>query len=108
MTMLTQIFSKYISKIKGHDYHIDGRIPASYLLGLSVSHMLMKFRGWACNIRSKGIPFIGYHVKIKAKSKIVMGYGVSIGHNCYIDALSTDGIEFGNNVSVGPNTKIEC
>src|SRR5947207_12871643 len=104
--MLTQIFSKYISRIKGHDYQIDSRIPASYLLGLSLTYMLMKLRGSFCNIRFRGTPFIGQGVRIKAKSKISMGFGVSIGNNCYIDALSTDGIQFGNNVSVGPNTKI--
>ena len=108
MTMFTQIFSKYISRIKGHDYQIDNRIPASYLLGLSLSHILMKLRGSFCNIHFKGTPFIGQGVRIKAKSKISMGYGVLIGHSCYIDALSRDGIQFGNNVSVGPNTKIEC
>ena len=33
---------------------------------------------------------------------------MSINNRCYIDALSINGIELGNNVSVGPNTKIEC
>jgi acetyltransferase-like isoleucine patch superfamily enzyme len=70
--------------------------------------MMMKFRGWFWGLHSKGTPFIGKGVKLKAKSKIIIGYGVSINDFCYIDALSIEGIEFGNNVSVGPDTKIEC
>jgi acetyltransferase-like isoleucine patch superfamily enzyme len=106
--MLAQTLSKYISKIKGEDYRVDHRIPNSYLLNLSISRILMKIRGWLSGLNSKGIPFIGRRVIIKAKSKISMGHGVSINNNCYVDALSVDGIRLGNNVSVGPNTKIEC
>lgn len=37
-----------------------------------------------------------------------MGNGVTIGNGCYVDALSVEGITLGNNVSMGPRTKIEC
>lgn len=33
---------------------------------------------------------------------------LTIDRNCYIDALSTEGLSFGNNVSIGKNTTIEC
>ncbi len=33
---------------------------------------------------------------------------LSIDRHCYIDALSVEGIYFGNNVSIGKNTTIEC
>lgn len=106
--MLSQTLSKYISKIKGQEYHIDDRIPFAYLLRLSISRVMMKFRGWYSGIKYRGIPFIGSGVTIKARSKMSFGSGVTIGNGCFIDALSTDGIHFGNNVSVGPDTKIEC
>ena len=107
-TMRTDIFSKYISKIKGEDYEVDSRIPVSYLLGIGLNHIIMKARGWLCNIKGKGVPFIGHGVRIKAKSKITLGNGVLIRHHCYIDALSTNGVELGDDVSMGPRTKIEC
>lgn len=106
--MLAKVLSRYITKIKGQDYQIDGRIPGSYLFRLSMSRAWMKLRGWLAGLSCKGAPFIGSGVRIKAKSKISMGSGVSIGNNCYIDALSVEGIHLGNNVSVGANTKIEC
>lgn len=106
--MLAQTLSKYISRIKGEKYQVDSRIPDSYLLNISVARIMMKIRGWLRGLNCKGIPFIGHSVIIKAKSKIRLGYGVSINNRCYIDALSINGIELGNNVSVGPNTKIEC
>jgi acetyltransferase-like isoleucine patch superfamily enzyme len=106
--MLTKALSKYISKIKGQDYEIDNRIPHSYLLSLSIGRAIMKVRGWLSGLHCKGTPFIGRRVTLKTKSKINIGYGVSINNHCYIDALSIDGIQLGNNVSLGPNTKIEC
>jgi acetyltransferase-like isoleucine patch superfamily enzyme len=106
--MLAQTLSKYISKMKGQDYQIDDRIPSAYLFNLSLSRIKMKIRGWLSGLHCKSTPFIGNGVKLKAKSKMYVGSGVSINNHCYIDALSIEGIQFGNNVSVGPNTKIEC
>lgn len=106
--MLAKLLSKYISKLKGQEYQIDERIPSSYLLSLSTKRLTMKIRGLFSGIKSKSTPFIGKGVTIKARSKFSMGYGVSVGDGCYIDALSADGILFGDNVSVGPKTKIEC
>jgi acetyltransferase-like isoleucine patch superfamily enzyme len=106
--MLVKLLSNYISRVKGHDYQIDSRIPSSYLFSLIITRISMKLRGMISGLRSKGSPFIGSGVCIKAKSKMVIGNGVTIGPGCYIDALSTEGIRFGDNVSVGANTKIEC
>jgi acetyltransferase-like isoleucine patch superfamily enzyme len=107
--MLSQIANKYISKLKGNDYRIDPRIPGTYLIVLIWGRILMKLRGYFSFIKhAAGTPFIGMSVTLKARSKITIGKGVSIGHKCYIDALSVDGILLGNNVSIGNNTKIEC
>lgn len=37
-----------------------------------------------------------------------MGKNLNIDRDCYIDALSINGIQLGDNVSVGKNTTIEC
>lgn len=106
--MLSKALSKYITRLKGQEYQIDPRIPASYLLSLMVNRLIMKCRGKLSGIRYQASPFIGRRVTLKTRSKFIIGSGVSIDAGCYIDALSTEGIQFGNNVSVGRNTIIEC
>lgn len=39
---------------------------------------------------------------------IMVGKGLSIARHCNIDALSTDGIRLGDNVSLGKYTCVEC
>ena len=97
-----------ISKLKGEEYRIDERIPSAYLLKLSMSRIMMLLRGRLSGISNTGMFFIGNNVVLKAGKNIRCGKGVTIGDRVYIDALSADGIFFGNNVSVGPGTRIEC
>lgn len=52
--------------------------------------------------------FVHHSSTIKCPSKIITRGNLSIDRHCYIDALSVDGICFGNNVSIGKNTTIEC
>ena len=52
--------------------------------------------------------FVHPTAKIKCKSKIKYGKNLSIDRNCYIDALSLEGIVMGTNVSIGKSTCIEC
>ncbi len=106
--MLVNIINKRLRKLKGDNYQLDKRIPNAYLVKVIITRLIMKLRGLASRINYEGIPFIGRGVFINGSSKIKIGKGVSIGNRCLIDALSTDGIIFGNNVSVGRNTIIEC
>jgi len=98
----------YIKKIKKEQYEIDSNIPSSYLVLLAIRRFYMLLKGSLSFINKKGILFIGHHVEIKSRSKISIGYGVTIDDYCYIDALSKEGIVLGNNVSVGKRTVIEC
>jgi acetyltransferase-like isoleucine patch superfamily enzyme len=106
--MLAKLLGRYISQAKGQKYEIDNRIPDDYLFKLVVERIFMKIRGITRGLRYKTVPYIGRRVTLRAKSKISFGSGNSIGHNCYIDALSVDGISFGDHVSLGRNSKIEC
>ncbi|MBO9572262.1 MAG: hypothetical protein DI539_28225 [Flavobacterium psychrophilum] len=106
--MLRKLINTYISKIKKEPYNIDASIPTSYLYGFVFSRVIMLLRGKIRFIGRRQTPFVGSSVTLKAKSLFKMGYGVTIGNGCYIDALSVEGIQFGNNVSIGPRTKIEC
>ena len=97
-----------IKNLKGEDYSLDKRIPLSYLLRLALSRLMMAARGGISGVKHTGFLFIAGHVTIKASSLFRTGRNVSIDKGCFIDALSTDGLVFGNNVSMGKNVRIEC
>jgi acetyltransferase-like isoleucine patch superfamily enzyme len=106
--MFRKQLNAYISKLKGNSYQLDERIPDSYLFWIVYGRAIMKCRGFFCGFHHGSIPFIGRSVKIKAKSKLRAGKNLSIGNGCFIDALSVEGINLGDNVSIGRNTIIEC
>ncbi|PWT79245.1 MAG: hypothetical protein C5B59_00045 [Bacteroidetes bacterium] len=106
--MLKNFLNNYITRLKGDDYIIDDRVPGFYLINLVSDRVVMKVRGFFSGIKSANTAFIGKRVKIKVASKLRAGKNLSIGTNCYIDALSENGILLGDNVSIGRNTIIEC
>ena len=55
-------------------------------------------------IKSKGLIFLGSRTKISFKHKISLGENVIIDDNVYINALSENGINFGNNVTITRNS----
>jgi acetyltransferase-like isoleucine patch superfamily enzyme len=106
--MIASLVSYIISTIKGEDWKLSREIPSSYLVSLSVGKFLMLLRGYLCFFRFKKVILIGSNTIIKCKSKIYVYKNIQIGNGCYIDALSIAGIQFGNNVSIGKSTTIEC
>jgi len=105
---MRRIANSIIKKLKGRDYNLDERIPLSYLIQLIFSRTMMAIRGGVSRVNHKGYLFIAPGVTIKTRSKLKVGHTTSIGKGCFIDALSTDGVIFGNNVSMGKNVRIEC
>jgi acetyltransferase-like isoleucine patch superfamily enzyme len=106
--MLHKIINLLLGKIRGNGYKIDPNIPISYLLRIMTERVIMLIRGFLSFVNSKGILFVGSGVKIKGKKLIHFGRGISIDDACYIDAVSTEGIRFGDGVSMGKRTVIEC
>lgn len=107
MSFLHNTLSAFVSKIKGEKFVLDKNIPISYLLSF--------FSQKACNLivgmlklHRIGKYFVHPTSKIKCTAKIHSGQNLNIDRRCYIDALSINGIQFGNNVSIGKNTTIEC
>jgi acetyltransferase-like isoleucine patch superfamily enzyme len=105
---MRKMLNKILSRSKGSFYEIDSNVPISYLFYLTLCRSIMLCRGFFSRIKNGGLFFIGRGVTIKARSKITVGRLVTINHGCYIDALSTDGIFFGDNVSLGKRITIEC
>jgi acetyltransferase-like isoleucine patch superfamily enzyme len=56
--------------------------------------------------KSKGLLFIGKRVKIKHAYYIIAGRNLILEDNTYINAISEEGIKFGDNVSIGRNSII--
>lgn len=103
------ILNYIVRKIKGEDFIINNNVPIYYIFNFIFNRIVMMLRGVLLfNINRKGFFFVGRNVILKCKSKIILGKNVSFDRNCYIDALSINGINFGDNVSVGKNTTIEC
>jgi acetyltransferase-like isoleucine patch superfamily enzyme len=106
---MNNILNYFIRRIKGEDFILNTNIPFLYIVGFVLNRILMLLRGLLFfNIKNGGFFFLGCNVVLKCKSKMVFGKNITFDRNCYIDALSEHGIEFGNNVSVGKNTTIEC
>jgi acetyltransferase-like isoleucine patch superfamily enzyme len=106
--MVNRIFSKVVSKLRGEEWTLSEEIPLSYVLSLFSTRYLMLLRGFLSFFTLKKFVFIGSGTIIKCKGKIKIEKNLQIDRNCYIDALSKNGIEFGRNVSIGKNTTIEC
>lgn len=105
---MNNIVNKLLQKLKGESYSLDARIPSMYIIKLILSRLVMLIRGFFTFCKNDGFFFLDRHTVIKAKKLIRLGRSVSVGRNCYIDALSLNGIQIGNNVSIGKNTTIEC
>jgi acetyltransferase-like isoleucine patch superfamily enzyme len=97
-----------LSKIKGRTFEIDKDIPLMYLISLIINRGIMLIRGSLTFCKHGSFFFRDKKTTLKCKSKIRLGKGVTIARNCYIDALSREGIILGNHVSIGKNTTIEC
>jgi acetyltransferase-like isoleucine patch superfamily enzyme len=109
--MLRKYLSKKVSKIKGESYQIDNHISFRDLLSIVHERIFMKIRGFLSKPyfkKSQGSLFIGKRVTIKHKKSISLGSNVTIKDNCYINALSIEGVFIGNNFSLGRSSIIEC
>lgn len=106
--MLNRLLSACASRIKGDEYRLDTRIPDGYLLGVAVARITMRLRGFMRFPIRTTHPFIGKRVTLRAKSGMSFGAGVTLADGSLVDALSIRGVRFGDNVSIGRNTRIEC
>ena len=102
-----RIWNRIITKFKGEEFLLDRRIPMTYLGGFIFQRLVMLIVGIIKMRRIRRI-FVHPSSIIRCKSKIHYGMNLTIDRSCYIDALSVDGLSFGNNVSIGKYTTIEC
>lgn len=107
MGFLHKTLSMFVTRIKGEPFVLDSNIPVGYLLSFFFHKACYLFVGMM-KFRRTGKFFVHPTSKMKCVSKITVGKNLNIDRQCYIDALSVDGIRFGSNVSIGKNTTVEC
>jgi acetyltransferase-like isoleucine patch superfamily enzyme len=101
-----------INKIKkSSDYEIDQGVSAYLLINVLIRRGIYFLRGLFYKLtlaRSKGYLFIGSHVSLRYSKLISVGQGVTIDDYVVIDALSKNGVNIDDNVSIGRGTIIQC
>lgn len=102
--------NRITNKILKRELPISRDLPLAYLLGIIWERGIMLLRGTIISLffAKRGTPiFIGKKAKIKCKNKISVGNCVSFLDYVVIDALSIEGMSFGNNVSIGLRSMIK-
>lgn len=100
-----KLFNIIATKILGKNVHYDANIPIGYMLRIFGSKFICMLYGMI-RLGTLKPAFVHPTAVIKGCSMIRFGRNLNIERNCYIDALSKDGLIMGNNVSVGYNTFI--
>lgn len=93
------------SKVKGREFIIDQHVGDAYLLWFAWSYCIRLLRGM---LRLRALILIGRNTKLLASRQLKFGRSVSIDDDCVVNALSRNGIVFGDNVSIQKRTIIEC
>lgn len=92
-----------LSWFKGNGSVIAKDTPVGYLFRLAISKLISLIYGM---IRLKTLKRVYVHPTsvIKCSSRLKFGRNLNIDRDCYIDALSRNGLVLGDNVSFGINT----
>lgn len=108
---MIKILNLIVSKIKGESYKLDEKVKTANLMIILIDRFMNLLRGIFRKIgihRCGKILFIGKRVILKHKNFMKFGTGVTIGDYVEIDALSREGLQFGDNVKIGNYSIIRC
>ena len=104
---MIRILSKIISKTKKEEFILDDNLSLTYLFFFLLNKFFSYLR-FSLKFKTFKLGFIGKRCTILASNLIKYSKNLSIADDCHIDALSKDGIFFGDNVSVQKRVVIEC
>lgn len=104
---MIKILNTIISKIKKEDFELDDNLSSAYLL-FFLSGKFVAFLRFIIKFKTFRLGFIGKRSSVLASNLIQLNKNLSISDDCYIDALSKNGIRFGDNVSIQKRVVIEC
>ena len=97
--MVSQVLNILVKKIKGESFILDKRVPSSRVLYILFNKVIFLLSG-VIKLRKFGLYFISPSTKIFSTDLIKLNGNLNIDHSCLIDALSSEGISFGKNVSI--------
>ena len=104
--MVRRIISFVVSKLRGETFVVDNNIPLLYMLRLLVLKAVHLIYGLLLMHHNKC--FISPRATIHCIGKIRTHGFLMVAKGAEIDALSTDGVNFGNGVSIGEGTRVLC
>lgn len=104
---MKRFVSLMASRFRGERFEIDPGIPTNYLLAFAAAKIIARLRGM---IRFGPSPpvFIGPGARLKCVSKIRLSGFANFNADCYLDALSRNGVVLGRGFSLGRGASIEC
>lgn len=105
--MVLELVEKIISNIKKEPFTVDRAVSLTDLAAIILERIVMRIRG-LFYANKKGALYIGKNCVIRSQSKITFGKNVCIQRDCDVNALSLEGIVFGDNVSIQKRTIILC
>ena len=106
--MLVELLSRAITRLRGTPFRLDPALPASYLLYVSGSYVVRRLRGTLRFPFRRGAVFVGSRCTFLGKSKIRFSGPLNVGNGCIVNAISSEGVVFGPNVSLQRQVAIEC
>lgn len=103
---MQKLVSIIISHLRKEPFRLDEHIPLGYMVRICLIKMTQLIYGYLVMRRNKC--FISPSSQIRCANMIHTEGFLMVAENCIVNALSVDGIHFGNGVSVGRGTSIEC
>jgi acetyltransferase-like isoleucine patch superfamily enzyme len=108
---MINFLNRVIQKLGRKNYKIDSSISKIDLIIILKTRFSQLIKGFFLKFymkSSSGLIFRGHNVKISHCYKIKAGKTLILHDNVNINALSKEGIIFGDNVTIHENTVIEC
>ncbi|MCC6076415.1 acyltransferase [Pseudomonas sp. GCM10022188] len=103
--IINKLLCRAASRLKGEEFKLDDRVTDGYLLQFAFAKAMMCLRGL---LRLRQLVMVGRGTQLLATSQMRFGRSVSIDDHCVVNALSREGVVFGDHVSIQKRTIIEC
>ncbi len=114
MPLMQNLFRNLVEwaaqRFKGTAYRLDPRLPLRAMASIALARTIAILRCVLCGIafHPSKLVFVGAGVELRNRYLIHFGRGVTLGEHVVIDGLSHEGVTIGDDVNIGPYTRIEA